>query len=253
MASPSTSPSLLSSFVSSAIASSLSSVSRRDRQRGGTTRVADLSDYHARDRDRRARERGDGVAAGTSAIVKLMRCSACAAPATASPTGCCRWRRSSGLRAARARRACWSAAARCCSSATPTDPLAGSSRAAGSSAARSRLSALRRELDEELGLVVGTAVAIATQYGPGRRRRHLTHVYRVDAHGPAGARRPGRDRRGPLVRSRVAADPARPEGRRGAANAAPAGLTSERAASARGVRPAPLASADRPHVGRRGS
>ena len=42
------------------------------------------------------------------------------------------------------------------------------------------LTALRRELNEELGLAVGTAVAIAAQYGPGRRHRHLTHVYRVE-------------------------------------------------------------------------
>jgi 8-oxo-dGTP pyrophosphatase MutT (NUDIX family) len=42
------------------------------------------------------------------------------------------------------------------------------------------LAALRRELDEELGLAVSTAVAMAMQYGPGRRHRHRTHVYRVD-------------------------------------------------------------------------
>ena len=42
------------------------------------------------------------------------------------------------------------------------------------------LAALRRELDEELGLEVSSAAAMATQYGPGRRHRHRTHVYRVD-------------------------------------------------------------------------
>ena len=40
--------------------------------------------------------------------------------------------------------------------------------------------ALRRELAEELGIVVTTAVPIAKQRGPGRRQRHLTHVYRVE-------------------------------------------------------------------------
>jgi len=42
------------------------------------------------------------------------------------------------------------------------------------------LSALRRELDEELGLAVTRAVAIASYHGTGRRHRHRTHVYRVD-------------------------------------------------------------------------
>ena len=42
------------------------------------------------------------------------------------------------------------------------------------------LAALRRELGEELGLAVTTAVPIATYDGPGRRHRHRTHVYRVD-------------------------------------------------------------------------
>ena len=40
--------------------------------------------------------------------------------------------------------------------------------------------ALRRELDEELGLAVATAVPIATDHGPGRQHRQRTHVYRVE-------------------------------------------------------------------------
>jgi 8-oxo-dGTP pyrophosphatase MutT (NUDIX family) len=42
------------------------------------------------------------------------------------------------------------------------------------------LAALRRELAEELGIAVATAVPIATQHGPGRDRRHRTYTYRVD-------------------------------------------------------------------------
>ena len=42
------------------------------------------------------------------------------------------------------------------------------------------LTALRRELHEELGLEVTTATAIAAQYGPGRQRLQRTHVYRVE-------------------------------------------------------------------------
>ena len=42
------------------------------------------------------------------------------------------------------------------------------------------LAALRRELDEELGLAVATAVPIATDHGPGRQHRQRTHVYRVE-------------------------------------------------------------------------
>jgi 8-oxo-dGTP pyrophosphatase MutT (NUDIX family) len=42
------------------------------------------------------------------------------------------------------------------------------------------LAALRRELDEELGIDVATAVPVATQHGPGRDRRHRTHVFRVE-------------------------------------------------------------------------
>ncbi len=42
------------------------------------------------------------------------------------------------------------------------------------------LAALRRELGEELGLAVTTAVPIAAYDAPGRRHRHRTHVYRVD-------------------------------------------------------------------------
>ena len=44
--------------------------------------------------------------------------------------------------------------------------------------------ALRRELDEELGLAVATALPIATRRGPGRRRRHRTHLYRVALESP---------------------------------------------------------------------
>lgn len=42
------------------------------------------------------------------------------------------------------------------------------------------IAALRRELDEELGIAFATAVPIATQHGPGRRHHRRTHLYRVD-------------------------------------------------------------------------
>ena len=42
------------------------------------------------------------------------------------------------------------------------------------------LAALRRELDEELGIAVATATPIATQRGPGREHQHRTHLYRLD-------------------------------------------------------------------------
>jgi 8-oxo-dGTP pyrophosphatase MutT (NUDIX family) len=42
------------------------------------------------------------------------------------------------------------------------------------------LAALRRELDEELGLPAAAATALAVIHGPGRMRRHRTHLYRVD-------------------------------------------------------------------------
>ena len=42
------------------------------------------------------------------------------------------------------------------------------------------LAALRRELDEELGLAIASASPIWTQHGAGRMRRHGTHLYRVD-------------------------------------------------------------------------
>jgi 8-oxo-dGTP pyrophosphatase MutT (NUDIX family) len=45
--------------------------------------------------------------------------------------------------------------------------------------------ALRRELREELGLEVDVAVPIATHSGPGRRHRHLTHVFRVELATPS--------------------------------------------------------------------
>jgi 8-oxo-dGTP pyrophosphatase MutT (NUDIX family) len=40
--------------------------------------------------------------------------------------------------------------------------------------------ALRRELDEELGLRAAGATPLAVIRGPGRMRRHRTHLYRVD-------------------------------------------------------------------------
>lgn len=42
------------------------------------------------------------------------------------------------------------------------------------------IEALRRELDEELGLRVPAAVSIAVRHGPGRQHRQLTHLYRVE-------------------------------------------------------------------------
>lgn len=44
--------------------------------------------------------------------------------------------------------------------------------------------ALRRELREELGLEVDNAVAITTRRGPGRRDRHVTHLFRVELASP---------------------------------------------------------------------
>lgn len=44
--------------------------------------------------------------------------------------------------------------------------------------------ALRRELGEELGLTVEAAAPIAVRAGPGRRRHHRTHLYRVDLQSP---------------------------------------------------------------------
>jgi ADP-ribose pyrophosphatase YjhB (NUDIX family) len=46
------------------------------------------------------------------------------------------------------------------------------------------LQALRRELAEELGIAFEHASLIATQSGPGRTHRHLTHLYRVDISEP---------------------------------------------------------------------
>jgi 8-oxo-dGTP pyrophosphatase MutT (NUDIX family) len=42
------------------------------------------------------------------------------------------------------------------------------------------LSALRRELEEELGLSVSAAVPLAVRPGPGRYSAHRTHLFRVD-------------------------------------------------------------------------
>jgi 8-oxo-dGTP pyrophosphatase MutT (NUDIX family) len=50
------------------------------------------------------------------------------------------------------------------------------------------LAALRRELNEELGIAFAAAVPIAMQHGVGRQRHHRTHVYRVDL--PARELRP---------------------------------------------------------------
>ncbi len=44
--------------------------------------------------------------------------------------------------------------------------------------------ALRRELSEELGLRSVTAIPIATRCGPGRRRHHRTHLFRVEIDSP---------------------------------------------------------------------
>jgi 8-oxo-dGTP pyrophosphatase MutT (NUDIX family) len=46
------------------------------------------------------------------------------------------------------------------------------------------LTALRRELAEELGLAITTALPIWTQHRAGRTRRHGTHLYRVDLDTP---------------------------------------------------------------------
>jgi 8-oxo-dGTP pyrophosphatase MutT (NUDIX family) len=45
------------------------------------------------------------------------------------------------------------------------------------------LAALRRELDEELGLRITTARPVWTQRRAGRLRHHRTHLYRVDLEG----------------------------------------------------------------------
>jgi len=42
------------------------------------------------------------------------------------------------------------------------------------------LSGLRRELREELGVDLASASTVATWPGPGRRHRHLTHIFRVE-------------------------------------------------------------------------
>jgi 8-oxo-dGTP pyrophosphatase MutT (NUDIX family) len=42
------------------------------------------------------------------------------------------------------------------------------------------LAALHRELEEELGLTIATALPVTTHRGLGRQRRHRTHVFRVD-------------------------------------------------------------------------
>ncbi len=46
------------------------------------------------------------------------------------------------------------------------------------------VAALRRELDEELGLTVGRAVPLGIRPGPGRFSRQRTHLYRVDLPSP---------------------------------------------------------------------
>ena len=45
--------------------------------------------------------------------------------------------------------------------------------------------ALRRELEEELGVSAPAAIALAVLAGPGRLRHHSTHVYRLDLDSPA--------------------------------------------------------------------
>jgi 8-oxo-dGTP pyrophosphatase MutT (NUDIX family) len=42
------------------------------------------------------------------------------------------------------------------------------------------LAALRRELGEELGVSIASVTPLAIRPGPGRYRRHRTHLYRVD-------------------------------------------------------------------------
>jgi 8-oxo-dGTP pyrophosphatase MutT (NUDIX family) len=71
------------------------------------------------------------------------------------------------------------------------------------------LAALRRELDEELGVRVDSAAPLSVSSGPGRFRNHHTHLYRVDLGSPTVAIDPVE-----ILEARWC-DPAAPPGRLG--------------------------------------